>query len=47
MFEMFTIKADFCHKWKPVYLTNLYNYSGENLKKYTFAEKEALLSPLM
>lgn len=42
MFEMYTIHADFCHKWKPVYSTNLYNQNGENVKvyyklKYAFA----------
>lgn len=42
MFEMYTINADFCHKWKPVYVTNVYNHNAENVEiyyklKYTFA----------
>lgn len=42
MFEMYTINADFCHKWKPVYVTIVYMYISENTEvyyklKYTFA----------
>lgn len=42
MFEMYTINVDFCQEWKPVYVTIVYMYIGENVEvyyksKYTFA----------